>query len=369
MNRTLFVIGLMSGTSMDGIDGTVLKTNGVTFTRTMVNETIQYRKETKEFLNELENEPLNLIKNIKKFKLINKLVTEDHLYLAEKIIEKIKYKPDLIGFHGQTIYHSSKKRISIQIGDAQLLANNVKIEVAGSFRKNDLKYKGQGAPLSPIYHQALAKDLNLVPPVCFINIGGVANITYYDENILIGFDTGPGNGLMDRFMQEKLSRKYDKNGEIASLGNINKNILKKFENHKFFTKKFPKSLDKLSFNHFLTEILYLNMSSADILATLAELTASTISKSFSFLPKKPNKVVLLGGGQYNTHLVNRLKANLTSRVYLSKDFNLSGKFIEAELFAYLAARTKYNLPITYPLTTGAKSALTGGEIFTPLNLN
>lgn len=367
MNKNLFVIGLMSGTSMDGIDGTILKTNGTTFDRTEVQASVKYQKATKTLLLEAQNNPIKFIKDKYKLNVINKLITLDHINLVKEIIIKSTIKPDLIGFHGQTIYHSFKEKKSIQLGDPQLLSNITKIPVISQFRQNDIDNGGHGAPLSPIYHRAIAKKLKLELPISFINIGGVANITYYDKENLIGFDTGPGNGLMDFFSQIKMKKDYDKDGNLAATGTVNTKILNKLKSNVYFKKKFPKSLDKLFFLDYLDKFFKGSDSNEDILATLLEFTALTISNAFNFLPKNPKYVILFGGGQFNIHLVKKLKAYISTNIFLSKEFNLHGQYIESELFAYLAARTKYNLPITYPYTTGVNRPLVGGQVYLPNN--
>ncbi len=361
----MWVIGLMSGTSMDGIDGTILKTNGINFSRTKIQVSVKYKKTTKDTLLSVQKDPLNFIKNKDQFKLINRLVTLDHLTLIKKILKKSKTKPNLISFHGQTIYHSFKKKMSIQLGDPQLLSNITGLPVISQFRQKDIENGGHGAPLSPVYHMALAKDMKLQTPITFVNIGGVSNLTYYDDEKLIGFDTGPGNGLMDFFVQEKINQPYDKDGLLASKGKVDMKILKKLKNNIYFKKQFPKSLDKLYFLKELNKLVTKNTLLEDILATLLEFTVSTISSSLCLLPQKPNNIILLGGGQFNLQLVKKLRDCISSNIFLSSEFNLDGQYVEAELFSYLAARTFNNLPITFPSTTGVKKPISGGYIFTP----
>ena len=193
-------IGLMSGTSMDGIDACILKTNGIEFKRYDANISGKYSKKTKSILQVAEEDPINFFKNKDILNNAKRLVTIDHIKLINRIIDKHPIDIQLIGFHGQTIFHNFEKKTSLQIGEAQLIANQTKINVVSDFRRNDLVQGGQGAPIAPIYHQANIKKMNLILPACFINIGGVSNLTYWDGNNLIGFDTGPGNGLLDKFI-------------------------------------------------------------------------------------------------------------------------------------------------------------------------
>ena len=348
---------------MDGIDGTLLHTNGKTFQRSNINVSLEYQKETKVLLNEIEKYTKDFIDKKKDFQYIANLVTEDHSNVVNEIFKQTDCKVDLIGFHGQTIYHSFKEKLSIQIGSPKYLSKKTGVKVVSSFRQNDIKNGGQGAPLAPIYHMAIMRDLNLDLPACFVNIGGVANLTYFDAKNLIGFDTGPGNGLMDRFAQLKINKKFDNNGQLASSGIVNTNMLNILLSNPYFKKPFPKSLDKLFFSSYLDDHLLNNLSNEDCLATLSEFTAQSIFIAIDQLPKVPKIIVLMGGGQFNNHLVTRLKTLLKVNVLISDDIDLNGQYVEAELFAYLAARSVNKLPITFPNTTGVEKALLGGKSY------
>ena len=178
-------------------------------------------------------------------------ITSDHYHAVKEIISRNKLKPDVIGFHGQTILHEPEKSVSIQLGNGNLLSKLLKIDVVYDFRKNDLVQKGQGAPISPIYHKFLIMKKNLEIPACFINIGGISNISYWNGKQLIGYDIGPGNCLIDKTVQESIRKKYDKNGEIASKGTVDREKLKTLLDDDYFNLKFPKSLDKNYFNKYL----------------------------------------------------------------------------------------------------------------------
>ena len=356
------IIGLMSGTSMDGINATIIETNGIKFKRTNINLIGQYNKVTQEMLNEYFNKKSILKSNSKFLIELERLITIDHSKLINNIKILYKRKIRLIGFHGQTVHHDSNAKESIQLGDAQLLANLTYIDVIFQFRQNDLLLGGQGAPIAPIYHQAIIDDILLKKPCCFLNIGGVANITFCDLNNLIGFDTGPGNGLMDIYCQKKLNLKYDNNGIIASKGKYNKLIINKFLLKKYFTKPFPKSLDRLEFSNILENKEFLKLNCNDALATLSEISVISIQLAINQLPKEPNKIIVCGGGQYNKYLIQRLKKVINIEIITADSLNLYGDFIEAELMAYLSARSFYNLPITFPGTTGVKKPETGGKL-------
>ena len=361
--QNLNIIGMMSGTSMDAINVTLVQSDGLSLKRYNINVISNYRNETKLLLKES-------LLNYKKFfrdpslknHLVN-LITYDHYKAAEKVIKKTNIKPDLIGFHGQTIYHNPEKKISIQLGDSQQLSNLIEVDVISNFRNNDIVYGGEGAPLAPIYHQLLIKNLNLPLPSCFLNIGGVSNLTFWDGFQLIGFDTGPGNCMMDNYMQEILSLDYDDAGKLASQGKINHKIKEHFLNSKYFTKPYPKSLDKQAFNIIIHMIYNMNLKPSDAMATLTECTFLSIVQSIDLLPQKPNNLIIMGGGVHNLYLLKKLKDIKNINVSTAKEKNIPGDFIEAELIAFLAARNYFKLPITFPKTTGIKIPLCGGKHF------
>ena len=211
----LNIIGLMTGTSVDGIDISLVQTNGLNLKRLNKNYFYKYSNKTKSFLMGVLNEDINI--NLKRRQYLDEFVTKEH-YLALKDLNIIKMA-DIIGFHGQTIYHDPVNKTSVQLGDPLRLAKMLKKNVIFDFRSKDLEYGGQGAPLAPIYHQFMIEDFNLELPSCILNIGGVSNLTYWDGNQLIGFDTGPGNALMDNFMSIISNKHYDKNGTLASKEN------------------------------------------------------------------------------------------------------------------------------------------------------
>ena len=222
---------------------------------------------------------------------------------------------------------------------------------------------GQGAPLAPIYHSNIMNEIGLDYPGVLINIGGVSNITYLNEDQLIGFDTGPGNGLMDIFCQTVLKTPFDKNGEIARSGMFNQKLVKLFENDAFFRIKYPKSIDKLQFKNIYNLLLKQNLSNPDILATLLEFTVSSIKIALNQLPKIPKKLIIVGGGENNKFLIERLKNNLTSEIFTSRQFNLPGEMLEAELIAFIGIRSLRKLSYTFPNTTGVEKPCSGGKIY------
>ena len=344
---------------MDGIDISLVQTNGLDLRRLNKNYFYEYSINTKRKLINILKENVDI--NLKRKQYLDEFVTNEH-YLALKDLNIVN-KCDLIGFHGQTIYHNPNKKISIQIGNPKKLAQVFDKKVIFDFRSNDIGSGGQGAPLAPIYHKYIIEKSDLTLPTCILNIGGVSNITYWDGEHLIGFDTGPGNALMDDYMSTVLNENFDQNGKIASEGNPIKYEIKKFLEITFFKTQPPKSLDRDAFLSIYLELIQKNYSIKDIMATLAEFTIETIAISIDLLPKKISNILITGGGCRNTHLMSRLKerlkTNFISETQLGSDFD----YIESELIAYLSARSFYNLPFTFPSTTGVSKPLSGGKMF------
>ena len=357
------VLGLMSGTSMDGIDACILNTNGKDFERTGINLISPYSKQTRNMLKFYSNN--NLLNNIYLRSLLDYLITKDHVKVVKKILYKQTVRPMLIGFHGQTVFHDPFTRTSLQLGNGQLLSNLTNIDVIYNFRLNDIENGGQGAPIAPIYHKALITKLNLSLPSCFINIGGIANITYWDGTTLLGFDTGPGNSLIDLYVQTYLNLEFDNNGDLANLGVSQSKIIKSLMNNKFFKLHPPKSLDKSFLNFILNDSEFLKLNKYDAIATLSELTAETIYFSIKQLPKKIKTIIISGGGQHNNFILKQLRLKIDAKIIIANDLNMPGDLIEAELISFLAARSHYNLPITFPSTTGVKEPMRGGILASP----
>lgn len=354
----------MSGTSLDGIDVSIINTDGKEVYKYLKTYYFQYPDNIIKKLNKVINE-FDFIEAKSSLMRLSNLIT---LFYAKKIITLPELKfVDLIGFHGQTIYHNPNIQKSVQLGSPQLLSNILKKKLIFDFRSNDLKNNGQGAPLAPIYHKLLIKKLNLELPCCFINIGGISNLTYVDEKNLIGFDTGPGNCLLDYVVLKRKNIKFDENGNLASKGKINLNFLNLLLKDKFFKRKYPKSLDKNYFNHYLNPNNLSSFETSDLLATLCEFTVKSLYKSILNLPTRPKSVIYAGGGVKNLYLIKRLYKVIEIQPFDLNKRNFNSDFVESDLIAYLAARSFYKLPITFPKTTGVKKPLTGGILFNPLS--
>ena len=297
------IIGLMSGTSIDGIDVSLLKTNGEKFFP-IDNYFYKYNLQTKKLLSNILENRNEIINHIQKRKRIDQFVSKLHLLALKK--SGFLPKSDFVGFHGQTIYHNPRLRKTIQLGDPKMIAKIIKKNVVSDFRSQDISNSGEGAPLAPIFHKAIIEKLEIKLPCCFINIGGIANITFWDGKKLIGFDTGPGNVLLDKYCQRYLEIDYDNEGNIASNGNVDKNFLSNLIGNPYFTKMYPKSIDKLFFEEDFRKLIDLNLSHEDALATLVQLVVESLKISLNILPYKPKSILISGGGAKNTHLKKKI---------------------------------------------------------------
>ncbi len=365
-HKKLNVLGSMSGTSLDGVDISIINTDGIEIFTNVNNYYFEYPKKFREII----TKNINFLKINKDKTLTNRLSKILSNYFLKKILTIPELDlVDLIGYHGQTIYHDPKNFCTFQIGNPQYLSDCTNKIVVSDFRTNDMIHGGQGAPIAPIFHRFIIKKLNLNLPSCFINIGGVANLTYFDNNKLIGFDTGPGNCLIDLIVNKIYNRKFDDEGKLSSKGTINKKFLNTILADDYFYKSYPKSLDNIYFNHFLHEDKIKNINGKDLLATLCELTALSISNSISKLPKKPNSIVFSGGGVNNLFLMSRLRKKIKVQNVNIKKKGFDPNFIESQLIAYLSARSFNNLPITFPDTTGVRKPMCGGKLFTPKEIH
>lgn len=350
------VIGLMSGTSLDGIDAALIRTDGQAFVETLDFVTLPYGQDLRRALHGLlglrdRHEP--------RVKPIEQDMTVAHAAAVHKLLKKAGHVPaqiDMIGFHGQTIFHDPANRFTWQIGDGKLLARATGIAVVNDFRSADVAEGGQGAPLMPLYHQALISDLP--KPVAILNIGGVSNITYFGtDDEVIAFDTGPGNALINDWVKRYAGIDYDEGGQIARSGQVNKMVLQKFLAHSYFIQKPPKSLDRDAWPLKVMD----GMTLKDGVATLSAFTIRSITKSLGHLPQPPQTWYITGGGRHNTYLMERLREELKVPVLPVEELNWNGDALEAQGFAWLAVRSHLNLPLSLPTTTGVPRPMTGGR--------
>lgn len=276
-------------------------------------------------------------------------------------------KPQMIGFHGQTVLHRPEEGLTVQIGDGPLLARLTGLPVVYDMRANDMAHGGQGAPLVPAYHAALAQALPEQYagrfPVVFVNIGGISNVTYVPEHgDPIAFDSGPGNALIDQWVAREGGVPFDAGGAIASEGGVVRSVVERYLDNPFFEKSGPKSLDRGDFT--LAEAAGLEL--ADGARTLAAVSGEAILKSAEHMAARPKIWIICGGGRKNPHIVGDLRAGVgEAEVALAEDANLDGDAMEAEAWAYLAVRASRGLPLTFPTTTGCRAAVTGGVLANP----
>ena len=361
-------IGLMSGTSLDGMDVAVIRSDGEKAVQFGPAATFAYDDDFRERLRSVLG-PKWL--GTPELEAVEDELTHLHIQAVLQFMDMYDLsvdEVDIIGFHGHTVFHDPGAKITHQIGNAQTLADTIGVSVVADFRSNDVAMGGQGAPLVPIYHQALAKGMargmdDLTPPVAVLNLGGIANVTFIDaKNELIALDTGPCNALLDDWVFEKTGNKFDEGGALAISGKANDEIIATMLSHPYFSMPGPKSLDRLDFN---TDALG-DLSPEDGAATLVGFIAGAVKKAEGAFPSPPSNWVLCGGGCHNLALVDALKGALAGNVKSADEIGWSSDAMEAQAFAYLALRSIYDLPISFPGTTGVGSPLSGGKQFKPL---
>ena len=370
MEKNYTALGLMSGTSMDGIDASIIKSNGEDKYETVFDQYFKYDEEIYRELVNIRNK-INTsqdleINSITLSKLERK-ITLFHATICKKIVSDYP-SIDLIGFHGQTIFHNANEKISKQLGDANLLSSLLKKKVIYNFRENDLINGGQGAPLTPIFHQLLANQNQINLPACILNIGGIANITIIsstDYNDLKSYDIGPGNCLLDEWIRKNSKERFDNNGELAKAGKTNEIIL----NQAIDNFDSIKNNKNLSFDVKDFDLNFVRgLSLEDGLSTLVDFTASIIYESIinenNSIKDKDLKILICGGGRKNLSLVKAIEKKLPKNIKLNliDDYKIDGDFVESQAFAYLAVRSFLKKPISFPKTTNVERPCTGGVL-------
>lgn len=361
-------IGLMSGTSMDGIDAALIETDGEGFVRRGPGMSFPYGGQDRALLRAaLDDARAMADRNARPGALAHaeELVTQRHAQAVDAFLKAQKMAArdvDILGFHGQTVLHRPQQKLTVQIGNGAALATATGIETAWDMRAADVAAGGQGAPLVPAYHRALFAASDLFGPVVVANIGGVANITYLQAPAAdpVAFDTGPGNALIDDLMLECTGRPYDEGGALALSGTADQAVLGAMLANPYFAKPFPKSLDRNDFSRQAAA----HLSLPDAAATLAAFTAMSIALAIGGFEEKPRMLVVCGGGAQNAAIMENLR-RMPLDVKTADQLGWSAAFMEAEAFAYLAVRAKHGLPLTFPLTTGVATPSTGGIISAP----
>ena len=363
MSKIFTSIGLMSGTSLDGIDVALIKTDGESVIERGPSATYAYDLDQQAILRHALSDALEITDRNQRPGNLMKAeasLTKWHVHAVQQFLDEssLTYSNiDVIGFHGQTVIHKPDARLTVQLGDGQTLANSSKIQVVYDIRAADVAAGGQGAPLVPAYHRALAKET----PVVFVNIGGVGNVTHIAaDGFLNAFDTGPGNALINDWMKKHGGMDFDDSGKTAARGKISVPHLKAALTSKYFAKRPPKSLDRNSFAHLDFSSLNLEVGAA----TLTAFTAHSIARAAHWFHEQPKAWVICGGGRHNETLMQMLREILPN-VQSAEDQGLNGDSMEAEAWAYLAVRSLRGLPITFPGTTGVKQEMTGGVLAIP----
>ena len=353
--RNWRAIGLMSGTSLDGVDAALLETDGEGEVRPGPALTIAYEKSLRERLR-------RALGGRSPVKAIERALTVAHAEAVSALLKKAGLKPadvDLLGFHGQTIVHRPAEGVTWQIGDAALLAGRTKIDVVADFRSADVAAGGQGAPFVPVFHRALASRLER--PVAVLNIGGVANVTWIGRGTdLLAFDTGPGNALIDDWMLAHTGQACDDNGAAAARGKVDPTALSRLLAHDYFGRTPPKSLDRNAFDPAPVE----KLSTEDGAATLTRFTAESAAAARRHFPEPARQWIVTGGGRRNPTLMAALEDVVgKGAVRAAEDLGWDGDSLEAQAFAYLAVRSRRGLPLSFPSTTGVSRPMEGGRFF------
>lgn len=364
-------IGLMSGTSLDGVDAALIHGDGETVAEFGPTLYLPYSPEQRQQIREL----LDLVqekgvaaRDGEAVQRVERLITEHHITAVETLLSENGLAAadiDILGMHGQTVLHRPDEGWTWQIGDGAYLAEQTGIPVVDDFRTADMKAGGQGAPFAPLYHEALIKSAGLAAadyPVVVVNIGGVANLTWVKPGAdVIGFDVGPGNAQMDDWATKKVGRLFDEDGQLAAGGTVDQAIVNRILALPFFSETYPKSLDRLDFSVEPVE----SLCAEDGMATLAAITVAGIMHGIDTLPEKPSSIYICGGGRKNAHLMKVLHDTLGLEPQPVDMLGWRGDMLEAELFAHLAIRSIKGLPLSMPSTTGAREAVTGGVLHHP----
>jgi anhydro-N-acetylmuramic acid kinase len=358
---TWMVVGLMSGTSMDGIDAALIETDGETVCGIGPHLTVPYEDGFRAVLR------ANLGRTSltdEDGRRLNRDLALRHAQVVRALLAGSDIAPDMIGFHGHTLWHDPVARLTVQAGDPALLAKDLGIPVVADLRQADIAAGGEGAPLVPIYHAALSRDLDR--PIAVLNVGGVANVTWIGKrgvDDMVAFDTGPGNGPLDDWVARHTGRSCDEDGRLAAAGTLAEDRLLTLMQAPYFGRPAPKSLDRREFDHVLQALEGLSVE--DGATTLVALIAAAVVQGAAHMPLPPKRWLVTGGGRLNPVLMETLAGWLDAPVEPVEAVGWDGDAIEAQAFAFLAARFRRQLPITFPGTTGAPFPMVGGRLYRP----
>lgn len=354
-SKTWRAIGLMSGTSLDGVDAALIETNGEDQVQCGPSLTVPYTAKLRERLR-------RSLGGRTPVKAVERDMTAVHAEAVEALLSRIGQKAaaiDVVGFHGQTIVHRPAEGVTWQIGDAAALAARTGIDVVADFRSADVAAGGEGAPFVPVFHRALSGPLER--PLAVLNIGGVANVTWIgSDGDLLAFDTGPGNALIDDWMLTHTGKPIDADGATAARGKVNGQALAQLMAHAYFSRRPPKSLDRNAFDPAPIE----KLSTEDGAATLTAFTAHTVAAAAAHFPAPVTAWILTGGGRRNPALLQALRTALPGvAIKAAEEVGWDGDALEAQAFGYLAVRSRRGLPLSFPRTTGVGQPMIGGKYF------
>ena len=346
-------IGMMSGTSMDGVDAALVETDGTDIFGLGPFQTIPYPPAFRSRLKTLMGRPSN-----GEGLDVERDLTLYHAEAVHRLLADTGLQPDEVdvaGFHGQTVFHDPVNAVTCQIGDGPLLASETGIDVVSDFRAADVAAGGEGAPLAPLFHVAMAQTLER--PLAILNMGGVANVTWISpDGGAIAFDTGPANAMVDDWIRARTDLNFDEGGALARQGQVNKIALADLMDNPYFDLPAPKSLDRDAFE--MSPVAYL--STEDGAATLLAFTAASIAQAKNLLPAPPLRWLASGGGRHNPALMAAVRHQLAAPLESVEAVGWNGDALEAQAFAYLAVRSIYGMPLSYPQTTGVRQPITGG---------
>lgn len=359
--QPIWSLGMMSGTSLDGVDAAMLRTDGVDHLEFGPTQYHGYGEAHRAVLRAEMTAQAKGEATAAGSDAVARAVIAEH----QRALSNFAQTPDVIGFHGQTVFHDPAEGKTVQLGDGATLADR---PVVWDFRTRDIEQGGEGAPLAPFFHHALARHAKLTAPVAFLNLGGVGNVTWVNPAItapevpeaLLAFDTGPANALVDDFVKLRTGAAFDEDGRLAAFGQVDEDILRRALGHRYFSVKPPKSLDRDSFAPLLLEVEGLNTQ--DGVATLTAFTAASVALSLRWFPTPVEHMFVCGGGRHNATLMAALTQATGTRLAPVESLDLDGDMLEAQAFAYLAVRVLRGLPTSSPTTTGCFAPVSGGQI-------
>ncbi len=366
----VWAVGLMTGTVLDGnIDVALIKTDGVDVFEFGAYCLSPYSSSTIDLLREAVDRARQWQFNGAEpdvFGEATKQLTLEQSHAVQELLGESGLAAadvGVVGFHGQTVLHHPPVDMQLgqtrQLGDGSLMAATLGIPVVNDFRTEDMQCGGHGAPLCAIYHQALLQQVSAGPEKAVLNLGGIGNLSWWDGvSKLVAFDTGPANAPINDFVRRHTAGKMDVDGQLAASGRVNEEKLHQHLSHAYFHKGFPKSLDRFDFSSSMAE----GESLEDGVALLTAFSAAAVGKGLDLLPNRPREVIVCGGGRHNPSLLNAISKYANVIVSTAENYGWRGDAVEAECFAYLAVRAMRQLPISFPTTTGAMRAVSGGVL-------